>query len=292
MNRISFSPEMVEDNVIHASEFNKNHRHSHIELPLPFMVLYPTDCLSIACFARNACNLLPRSSFVVLNLSSCMLKTQEIRALSQELCKQIMKHHNLCLNLTYVWLTKEALQSLREILARQSGVFGLVVTGTMIQDLQLALKYIIEVLHHHNTLIYLSINELLLPVPIVHHLVLLLHCGQYLTSLNLCGCITTFTNPRVMLLFCKALKYCKNLMRLFLDGCGINDQLLQFLAAAVTEGSKIEALDIGWNKYTSAGLTQFLQTLVRRVYHTRLVVLSTDELTNEHHFLVKEFNVK
>ena len=291
MDRITFSPEMVEDNVILASDFDKNNRHSHIELTLLFMILYPTDCLSIGCFARHACELITGSSYVVLNLSSCMLKTQEIKALSQKLCKQKIQNHNLCLNLTYVWLTKEALQSIRAILTRQSGVYGLVITATMIQDLRLALKYITEVLHH-NSLTYLSINELIFPVPIVHHLVLLLHCGQCLTSLNLCGCIATLTDPRVMLLFCEALKYCKNLKRLFLDGCGINNQLLQLLAAAITEGCKIQALDIGWNQYTSDGLSQFLQTLVSRVQHTRLVVLSTDELTNEHHSLVEEFNAK
>ena len=293
MNRITFSPEMVEDNVILASDFDKNNRHSHIELPLPFMILYPTDCLSIGYFARHACDLIPKSSYIVLNLSSCMLKSQEIRALSQELCKQIIQNHNLCLNLTYVWLTKEALNSIRTVLTLQSGVFGLVIIATMIQDLRLAFKYITEVLHH-NSLTYLSINELVWPVswPIAHYLVLLLHCGQCLTSLNLCGCKTIFTNPRVMLLVCEALKFSKNLMWLFLDGCGINNQLLQLLAAAVTEGCKIQALDIGWNQYTSDGLTQFLQTLVSRVQHTRLVVLSTDELTNEHHSLVREFNVK
>ena len=86
------------------------------------------------------------------------------------------------------------------------------------------------------------------------------------------------------------MKYCKNLKRLFLDGCGINDQLLQLLAAAITEGCKIQALDIDWNQYTSDGLTQFLHTLVSRVQHTRLVALSTNELTNEHHSL--GFNAK
>ena len=290
MNHIPFSPEMVEDNVILASDFDRNNRHPHIEIPLPFMILYPTDCLSIAYFVRYACELIQKPSYVVLNLSSCMLKVQEIKALSQELCKPI-QNHNLCLNLSYVWLTKQALQLIRTVLTSQSGVFGLVVTGCMIEDIHLALKYFIEGLNP-KSLTYLSINELIWPEPIIHHLVLLLHSGQYLTTLNLCGCKFVFTNPRAMSLFCEALKYSSNLMRLFLDGCDINDQLLQFLAAAVTEGCRIQALDIGWNCYTSAGLTRFLQTLINRVRHTRLLVLSTDELETEHHSLVKEFNLK
>ena len=292
MDHISFSPEMVDDSVILASDFDKDNRHSCIEIPLPFMILYPTDCLSIGCFVRHACDLIQTSSYIVLNLSRCMLKSQEIKALSQELCKKRIWNHNLCLNLTYVKLTKEALHSIRAMLASQSGIYGLIVTGFMIDDLQLALKYIIEVLHH-KSLTYLSINELALPVPISHHLTLLLYSNQCITSLNLCGCRPAFTDPRVMRLFCEALKkHSNSLMRLFLDGCGINDELLQLLASAVTEGCKIEALDIGWNDYTSAGLTQFLQTLVSRVERTCLVVLSTDELTNEHHSLVEQFNEK
>ena len=135
MYRITFSPEMVEDSVILASDFDKNNRHSHVELPLPFMILYPTDCLSIGCFARHACDLIQRSSYIVLNLSSCMLKIPEIKALSQELCKLKIQSHNLCLNLTYVWLAKESFQLIQAVVASQSGVFGLVVTAFMIEDL-------------------------------------------------------------------------------------------------------------------------------------------------------------
>ena len=292
MNHISFSLEMVEDSVVLASDFEQNNRIPHIEIPLPFMILDPTDCLSIGYFVRHACKLVmnQKVSYVVLNLSSCMLKVQEIKALSQELCKPI-QNHNLCLNFSYVCLTKQALQSIRTVLTSQSGVFGLIVTGFMIEDMQVALKYFIEGLNP-KSLTYLSINDVFWPVPIIHHLVLLLYSGQYLKTLNLCGCGVVFTNPRVMSLFCEALKYSNNLMRLFLDGCGINDQLLQFLATAVTEGCRIQALDIGWNCYTSAGLTQFLQTLVSRVRHTSLLVLSTDELKTEHHSLVEEFNLK
>jgi hypothetical protein len=92
--------------------------------------------------------------------------------------------------------------------------------------------------------------------------------------------------------FYEALKYNTSLGRLFLDGCGINDHLLQLLAAAVTGGSRLRALDIGWNLYTFDGLTQFLQALINRFHHTHLVVLSTDEVIDEHYSLVEEFNLK
>jgi hypothetical protein len=290
MNRVSFSPQMVDDDVVLASDFDKHNRCLHIELALPFMILYPTDCLSIGYFARHACELIQRSTYCVLNLSYCMLKDKEIKALSQELCKPI-RNRNLSLNLTSNFLTKQILQSIRAVLTSGSGVYGLIVSGFLLEDIQLALKYFIEGLNP-NPLVYLSINEIQWPVPIAHHLVLLLHSGQYLSTLNLCGCRGIFTNPRVLLLFCEALKYCTSLARLFLDGCGIDDRRLQLLAAAVTGGSRLQALDIGWNCYTASGLTQFLQTLVNWVYRTHLIVLSTDEVLTEHHSLVEEFNLK
>ena len=290
MNRISFSPQTVEDNVVLASDFKYNSA-PHIELPLPFMILYPTDCLSIGYFARHVCELLQNSTYVVLNLSSCILKDNEIKALSQELCKLTDANSNLSLNLSYTFLTKKALHSIRAILTSGTGIFALLVTGFLIEDIQLALKYFIEGLNP-NPLTVLSINDILRPVPIVHHLVLLLYSGQYLYTLNLSGCSAVFANPKVMLLFCEALKYNTSLVRLYLDGCGINDQLLQLLAATVIGGSKLQALDIGWNCYSATGLTQFLRTLVSRFWCTALLVLSTDEVLDEHHSLVEEFNLK
>jgi hypothetical protein len=292
MNRISFTPQMAEDNVVLASPFYKliTSTSPHIEFALSFMILYPTDCLSIGYFSRHVCELLQSSTYCVLNLSYCMLKDKEIKALSQELCKPI-QNGNLSLKLDCNFLTKQALQSIRAVLMSGSGVFALLVSGFLLEDIQLALKYFIEGLNR-SPLTYLSINDIYWPVPVAHHLVLLLYSGQYLSTLNLCGCSPLFTNPRVLLLFCEALKYCTSLARLFLDGCGINDHLLQLLAAAVTGGSRLRALDIGWNCYTAAGLTQFLQTLVRRFRHTHLIVLSTDEVLDEHRSLVREFNLK
>ena len=52
----------------------------------------------------------------------------------------------------------------------------------------------------------------------------------------------------------------------------------------------IQILDIGWNPYTTTGLTQFLKILIDRAQYTVLIVLSTNRVTNEHHRLVKKFN--
>jgi hypothetical protein len=292
MNRISFSPQMVKDVGLASNFYERIMNNDIIELTLSLMLLYPTDCLSIGYFTRHVCELIQRSTYCVLNLSYCMLKDKEIKALSHELCKPI-RNRNLSLKLTCNFLTKQALQSIRAVLTSGSGVCALSVSGFLLEDAQLALKYFIEGLNP-NPLLYLSITNILWPVPIAHHLVLLLYSGQYLDTLNLCGC-RIFTDPRVWLLFCEALKYSTSLTWLVLDGCGINDLQLQLLAAAVTAvtgGSRLRALEIGWNSYTAAGLTQFLQTLVNRVNCTNLIMLSTDEVLDEHRSLVEEFNLK
>ena len=169
----------------------------------------------------------------------------------------------------------------------------------MCEDIQFAMKCFIEGLLNPNSLSYLGINDIdiysRLPSPIIHHLVLLLCSSQCLHTLNLSGRLSKklFANPRAMLLFCEALKYSK-LVQLFLDGCNINNQLLQLLVPALTDSKgyifQIIQLDICWNTYTSAGLTQFLRTLTDRAHHCRLLTLATNEVTNEHRSWVQKFN--
>ena len=291
---VSFSPKVIPDTVMSASDFGRGRRSCRVELPFLYMDLYPTDCLSIGYFVRCACGLINETAHVYLNLSSCPLKTREIKALSQELCKPV-RNRNLSVKLAYVQLSKESLQLIGTVLKSQSGLLALTVSGFMIEDMRLALKYFIEGLVHPNSLGYLGINDIDLASrhasPIIHHLVLLLCSSRDLGTLNLCGSKKLFANPRAMSLFCEALKYSK-LIRLFLDGCNIDDRLLQLLAPALTDsnGCVIQALDICWNPYTSAGLTRFLRTLSSRAYYSTLLMLATNGVTDEHRFWVREFN--
>ena len=290
---ISFSPKVIPDTVMSASDFGCN-RSCRVEIPLLYMDLYPTDCLSIGYFVRRACELTHETAHVYLNLSSSPLKTREIKALSQELCKPI-RNRNLSVKLAYIRLSKEDLQLIGTVLKSQSGLLALTVSGFMIEDIQLAMKHVIEGLVRPNSLGYLGINDIDLysrhASPIIHHLVLLLCSSWDLGTLNLCGSKQLFANPRGMSLFCEALKYSK-LVRLFLDGCNIDDHLLQLLAPALTDPKRcaIQALDICWNPYTPAGLTQFLQTLANRAYYCTLLMLATNSVTDEHRFWVQIFN--
>ena len=111
-----------------------------------------------------------------------------------------------------------------------------------------------------------------------------------LNTLDLSGSEDLFKDPNVVTLFCAALRHSK-VFRLLLDGCGIDDQALKFLAATLTGGCLMRALDIGWNPYTADGLTEFLRILIFRFMSTGLTVLSTSIVTDEHRSLVEEFNI-
>ena len=294
-HNIPFSPEVIPDTVMSASDFGRRGRSPRVEIPFLYMDLYPSDCLSIGYFVKRACELIhEQTAHVYLNLSSSLLKAREIKALSQELCRPIQTR-NLSVKLSYVWLSKESLDLIGTVLRSESGLLALTVSGFMIEDIKLAMKYIIEGLVRPNSLGYLGINDIDLysrhASPIVHHLVLLLCSSRDMGTLNLCGSKKLFANPRAMSLFCEALKYSK-VTRLFLDGCNIDDHLLQLLAPAVTDSERyaILALDICWNTYTPAGLTRFLQTLAHRARYCTLLMLATNGVTNEHRHWVQVFN--
>ena len=93
-------------------------------------------------------------------------------------------------------------------------------------------------------------------------------------------------------MFCAALRH-TTINRLLLDGCGIDDQALTYLAAVLVDGCLLGALDIGWNPYTAEGLTEFLRILNWRCMWSGLTVLSTNTVLNdEHRSLVEEFNTR
>jgi hypothetical protein len=162
--------------------------------------------------------------------------------------------------------------------------------GSLTDDMQLALKYIIEGVVSYNICHYISITDLNVSVPVLHHLVLLLVSGRSLNTVNLSGSANVFRNPEAVALFCAALRH-STVRRLLLDCCRIDDQALTYLATVLVDGCLLHALDIGWNPYTAEGLTEFLRILKWRCMCSVLTVLSTNTVLNDEHcLLVKEFN--
>ena len=262
----------------------------HVEIPLSFMMLYATDCLSVGYFVRHACSPKQKFDLLLLNLTSCLLRSLEVKALCQELCKPVHAHKFLLLNISLIPLKNDVLDSLKSVLASQPALFGLMIAGYTMENIQLALKCIIEGISSKQYCKYLTIIELNVPMPVAHHLTLLVYCC-HLSTLELSGSRSLLGNPKVMNLFCEALKHCTGLQRLMLDSCGINDDLLVILAYALTSGCVVKILDVGWNPHTSKGLTDFLNILVSRVRFTLLLALAAStDINAEHHSLVEQFN--
>ena len=279
-----------DDKIVASSDFvPRQRRPCHIEIPLSFMMLYATDCLSIGYFARHACSPKQKFNILLLNLAKCVLRSLEVKALCQELCKPAQEH-KLLLNISFVRLKNEALNSIRTILSSQSALVGLIIAGDSIENIHLALKYITEGVSSNPYCRFLALLELNVLLPVAHHLVLLAYLGE-LTFLELSGSKMLFVNPKVMVLFCEALKYSQAIQRLMLDGCDIDDNLLVILADALTSGCSVQALDLGWNPYTSNGLAEFLKVLVARVSSTWLLALATSvDINAKHLSLVQSFN--
>ena len=288
LNSVVLTPRGSKDRILALSP--NTVKSSHIEFPLSFMLLYPTDCLAVGYFVRLACRQEQISDTFVLNMSHTVVRAPEIKALSQELCKPAHRRI-LYVNIKNVQLTNEALHCINTMFNSQSALLGLLFTGCLVDNMQLALKYIIEGLSSNPVCEYLVMNDCNVSLPLTHHLVLLLSCHR-LKTLDLAGGEDLFKHPKVMPLFCAALEH-RNccITRLFLDGCGIDDHAMQLLAASLTGGCFVRILDIGWNPYTSDGLTNFLKILISRFHSTLLVVLSPNMVNAEHHALVRTFNV-
>ena len=296
IDHVSSCKTTVNDRVILSSGIPTFTESTAIKIELPYMILYPTDCLAIGYYVRHACDKMQEPTNLILNLMSCILRTKDIKALFHELCKPARKNR-VYLNLRYVFISREGLKAIRDsLILRPPLPCSIGINGGIFVEEQLALKYVIEVLQSNPNLIHFSIHDITLPVPpLTHHFVLLLRCCPYLQCLNLGGCKGLFRHPDAMPLFCEALKYAKSLNRLFLDGCGINDHMLKLLAnvlISMPSGKvcSIQVLDVGWNLYTSKGLAHFLNILINSAPLTNLVVLSTHVVEAEHHKLVKFFN--
>lgn len=220
-------------------------------------------------------------------MENSLVGTLEIKALCQELHKP-SQERRLYLNISGIFLTDEAVDSISTVLKSHGGLGSLIITGCLTHNMQLALKYIIEAQNHNPGFTAVSITELNVKLPVIHHLVLMLRF-DHLTMLDLSGSGKLFKNKNVMILFCEALTYSR-LQRLLLDGCDIDDWGLRQLAMSITGGCFLIALDTGWNPYTAHGLTDFLEILLHGGLFTCIQLLLTSLVHDEHYKLVEDFN--
>ena len=258
-------------------------------IPLTRMLLYPIDCLSIGYFARYVNGQTKNNMY--LDLSCCIIGDVEIKALAQELCKPSLRH-NVDLNIMGNHISINALRSLNMLFNYQSCLVGINVNYSLIEDIDLAGKYLIEGVGYKSWCKYLSLIACRFQPTIVFQLVLLLRC-QFLKTLDLSCSGNLFANRKVMPFFCEALKYSK-LTRLRLDDCSIDDDSLMLLAVPVCRNSATIVLDIDRNPYTEHGLTNFLRFLLKEVGVSLvlLTVLSVNHVSNIHHELAEMYDLR
>ena len=266
-------------------KFFKNKRPRQADITFSIMYLNPTDCLSLGYFVRHASNQ-DKPIAVYLNLSVALLTVTEIKALAQELSKPAQSH-NVSLDIRCIpdATRNSSLHAISTMFNAKSCLEGLNIDMVNVEDIQLAMKYIVEACARSHCR-HLGVGYC--PSSVIHHFLLLLTCEQ-MESLNLYG---LFFNLEVMMLFSEAMKYSK-LKMLELHSCGINDETLMVLGDAVCHKLyPLVSLDIEQNSYTDNGLARFIDMMIiyRRLSLVYLMVLSADNVNDQHRKMVDEIN--
>ena len=261
-------------------------RHKNDYVPFNGMLLYPTDCLSIGYFARHT------SSHTIhrlhLEFSHCRFGDMEMKALTQELKKPADKD-NVILAVGDVYISTSVLISLNTVFNPHSCLVGLTISGDLIEDVQLAAKYLVEGFNRSRCI---SLEFYNCCSRIFYHVMLLLRCPK-LNSLNLCGSKGLFISSNFTHLFSESLKFTQ-IVRLCLDGCGISDDALMLLAHGVCHVCcTVVVFEIDRNPYSDDALANFLQHLLNNEHEPRarpLTVLSVSHVSNIHRNMVKMIN--
>lgn len=269
--------------------FSKDGLH-YARIPLMFMVLYPTDCLSIGYFALNTSK--QTDDRIIIDISSSPIGETEMKALTHELQKP--SSGNVCLHLADAHISNTVVRLLSRIFNPYSCLIELNIDGEQVEDVSLLLRLYIEGFKNGNKEKMLFLHSCYRP-QIIYHLILLLRC-PWLNTLDLSRSPRVFSNPTVMHLFSEALKYCQ-LISLNLNSCDISNKSLMLIANAIfREGCKLYSMHIFLNPYTDHDFTEFLQLMLNRLKsmpplrYFALSLLTVNHVTDEHHKLRNMIN--
>ena len=209
-----------------------------------------------------------------------------MKALTQELKKPADKE-NVVIALGDVYISTKALTSLNTIFHPSSCLFGLTIGGDLVEDIQLAAKYVIEG-YYRSRCKYLEFYNC--SYKIVYHVILLLRCPK-MNSLNLRGSKDLFGSLKLVRLFSESLKLTP-IVRLCLDNCNINDDALRLFAHAICDiRCTVVVFEIDHNPYSDDALAEFLRYLQKNEPNTGpLAVLSVTHVNNYHRYLVQMIN--
>jgi hypothetical protein len=260
----------------------------YVHIGLLGMLLYPTDCLSIGSFIRNAISQTHHTTCLV-DLSFCLLGDMEIKALAIDLAAPL-EHETAVIISTHI--SAVAIKHLATLISTDSCVNGLDIDISLMENSTLFFKYCIEGFINSKHSLWpkdISLRSICCNPNFMYYLILLLRCPNLQSLILHSGNHLLFTSPSAMPLFCEALKY-SHLVCLDLTNCGIDDNLLKSLTSIVCcQSCTIQTLDLFHNPYSEHGLTCFLERLLNSPF-IRLHNLYVNRVSEDHNKLLKSVN--
>ena len=263
-------------------------------LSLKFLPLSPIDCLSLGYFLRvKSCLPILYGQSLGFDLTSCSIEQIGLRVLLTELKKSIHERTQtrVQLILAYNTMYHESLPYLKQLLEGQSNVEGLGLCHCFdpdIVDLCYVLKCLIEGLSNNSSCTYINLSANHFKSFHIFYFLLMLQACPQLSYLNL-----EFFDLHVSILmsiFSSAMQF-SSIQCLDLSHCSITDSALALLGRTISNHPSLYMLNVYYNSFTPAGLSNFLRNFVDSRF-SRLSFLGVSIPTNMvHKQILKEIKL-
>jgi hypothetical protein len=255
-------------------------------LTLKHLPLSPIDCLSLGYYlCAQSCipTCIPYEQILAFDLSSCSIDHIGLRVLFAELKRNIHQktHRSVQLILAYNTLRHESLPYLKQLIEGQSNVRGLGLCQCFDHGPSVAyhcsvLKCLTEGLSNNSSCTFIDLSANCFQTSHIFYFVLILRACPQLSYLDFKG--FDLHNKIVMSLFSSAVQ-CSHLKCLDLSSCIITNSILALLGRAISNHPSLSLLNIYYNLFDQAGLSNFLRNFVGNRF-SRLTFVGTSLDTN------------
>ena len=253
-----------------------------------FLGLDAVDCLSIGYFIHKKCVGSKNLNSLWMHLGHCYIGDTEIEILLKHIRQVPSSGPKICLNLLENTMSHTAIKSISDTLIQTSVIECLFLQGCLhpaVTDIKSALKYLIEGVSRHTSLVCLSIGHCSLGSAYAYHLALfaaVCNTEQLILSLN---------NIRSAIPFiAEGIKYNRAIKGLELVACYISDSDLLILGEALQKNDTLTELNIGRNPFSSNALTLFLKGFIGTNSRLCTVDVLCHLLSDEQRHIIKKIN--
>ncbi len=272
-----YTPKVLEDSSPHVPDIQV---HWTSLLNFTFLPLYPSDCLSLAYYARLKLKSIKKESQLAISINHCSITDVGLEAFSNEMSKEVEEvtpgDFSLTLNNNKI-ITDRANRSITTLLSRCRIISLLCLDSCMLPGtVSTALKCIINGLNN-SSLEGISLTNSHINNTHIHYLILLVCMNSNLCSLDLSG---NDLNKAIPLLS-SALIYSK-IGCITLEDCNIDDVGLYCLFGVLRHRILFFMIDIDNNPHiTPLGLKKCLSMLLEEHSFLTHLYLSTESLLNK-----------